>query len=182
MNDGKISVRYAHAIFESALEKKLVDNVYRDMKHILVICTVPEFKEFLESPVIVPSKKMSILRKIFENNIEAITLSLLELTVRNGRESFLPGIARMFIHKTKEHKGITESVLTTAVKTNEKIKQQIIDLISGIFNTKVELEENIDNDIIGGFILKVEDSYIDASVRNKLRKIKKGMMDRTLSR
>ncbi len=59
---------------------------------------------------------------------------------------------------------------TTAV---EKIKKQITELISGIFKTKVELKEIVDIDIIGGFVLRVEDNLIDASVRAKLRKIEK---------
>ena len=46
-------------------------------------------------------------------------------------------------------------------------------MISDVFKTKVELEEVIDAEIIGGFILRVDDNYIDASVRNKLNKIKK---------
>ena len=47
------------------------------------------------------------------------------------------------------------------------------DLIASAFKTKVELKESVDKEIIGGFILKVNDNFIDASVRNKLRKIKK---------
>jgi F-type H+-transporting ATPase subunit delta len=65
---------------------------------------------------------------------------------------------------------------------NDNIRKQIIDLISKIFKTKVELKENIDRGIIGGFILKVNDNYIDASVRNKLRIIKKGLSFRTGSK
>jgi F-type H+-transporting ATPase subunit delta len=175
MNDGKISVRYSRALFESAIEKKLLDKVYQDMIFVSEICKVPEMKEFLESPIIVPSKKIDVLHAVLGKNLEKITLSLIEMAVKNGRENFLPGIARVFIHDTKEYKGITESVLTTAVKVDPKVRQQIIDFISGIFKTKVELREVVDKDIIGGFILRVEDNYIDASVKNKLRKIEKGL-------
>jgi F-type H+-transporting ATPase subunit delta len=45
----------------------------------------------------------------------------------------------------------------------------------------VELRELVDKDIIGGFVLKIEDNYIDASVRNKLRKIEKELKSKTLS-
>jgi F-type H+-transporting ATPase subunit delta len=180
MNDGKISVRYSQALFESALEKKLLDKVYKDMIFILEVCKIPEMKEFLESPIIIPSKKIDILQKVLGNNIEKITFSLIELVVKNGRENYIPAIARVFIHVTKEHQGITESVLTTAIKVDPKLKQKITVLISGIFKTKVELAEVVDKDIIGGFILRIEDHYIDASVRNKLRKIEKELKGNTL--
>lgn len=182
MNDGKISVRYSRALFETVLEKKLLDKVYQDMKFISEMCAVPEMKEFLNSPIIRPSKKTDILHKVVGKNIEKITVSFIDMIVKNGRERFLPAIARVFIHETKEYNGITESVLTTAVPVDTKIKTQITDLISGIFKTKVELKEVIDKDIIGGFILRVEDNYIDASVKNKLRKIEKELKGNALTK
>jgi F-type H+-transporting ATPase subunit delta len=176
MNESIISVRYSRALFQSALEKKIIDKVNQDMIFISEICKIPETKEFLNSPIIVPSKKSSILHKMLEGNVEKITLSLIDLIVKNGRESFLPAIARVFIHETMKFKGITVSVLTTAVKVDATIKKQINELISEVFSTKVELEETIDPEIIGGFILRVDDNYIDASIKNKLRKIKKELL------
>jgi F-type H+-transporting ATPase subunit delta len=173
MNDSKISVRYSRALFQSALEKKILDKVNQDMIFIEEVCKIPETKEFLHNPVIVPSKKRAIFHKMFGDNVEKITLALIDLVVKNGRESFFPSIARVFIHETMKYKGITESVLTTAIKVDAKVKKQVTDLISDVFKTEVELEEIIDSEIIGGFILKVDDNYIDASIRNKLRKIKK---------
>jgi F-type H+-transporting ATPase subunit delta len=179
MNDSKISVRYSRALFQSALEKKIIDNVNQDMILISEVCRTPEAKEFLQSPIIVPSKKSAIFHSMLNGKVEKVTLSLIDLVVKNGRESFLPAIARVFIYETRKYKGITESVLTTAVKVDEKVKNQIITLISEGFSTKVELEENIDPEIIGGFILRVDDNYIDASIRNKLRKIRKELLENT---
>ncbi len=110
---------------------------------------------------------------MFEDNVEVITLSLMDLVVKNGQESFLPAIARVFIHETLKYKGITETVLTTAVKVNASSESRSPHLFQMYFKTKVELKEIVDPEIIGGFILRIDDSYIDASVRNKLRKIKK---------
>ena len=181
MNDSKISVRYARAIFQSAVEKKNLDKVYQDMIFISEICRTPETKEFLQSPIISPSKKQAIFHKMFDGNIEKITLSLIDLTVKNGRESFIPAIARNFIHETKKYRGITESVLTTAVKVDDEVKKQITTLISDIFKTTVELKETVDPEIIGGFILQIDDNYIDASIKNKLRKIKKELIGSVVS-
>jgi F-type H+-transporting ATPase subunit delta len=181
MNDSKISVRYSRALFQSALEQKILDKVNQDMISILEICKLAETKDFLQNPVIVPSKKIEILHKMFAGKVEEITLSLLDLVVRNGRESYLPAIARVFIDETMRYKGITKSVLTSAVRLNEKVKKQIIAMISDVFKTKVELEEVINSEIIGGFILRVDDNYIDASVRNKLNKIKKELLKSTIT-
>jgi F-type H+-transporting ATPase subunit delta len=176
MNDSKISVRYSRALFQSAIGKKILDKVNQDMILITEVCKTPETKGLLNSPIIVPSKKSEILHRIFDGNVEEITMSLIDLVVKNGRESYIPSIARVFVHETMKYKGITKSVLTTAVEVNASVKKQINDLISDVFHTKVELEENIDTEIIGGFILRVDDNYIDASIRNKLRKVKKELI------
>ncbi len=60
--------------------------------------------------------------------LQKITLSLIDLIVKNGRESFIPAIARVFIHETMKYNGITESVLTTAVKVDPEVKKQITDI------------------------------------------------------
>jgi F-type H+-transporting ATPase subunit delta len=179
MNQSKISVRYSRALFQSALEKKIIDIVNQDMIFILEICRLPEMKEFLNSPIIVPSKKTEILHKILGNNLDELTLSFIDLVVKNGRERSIPAIARVFIHDTMKYNGITETVLTTAVKTDPAIRKQISDLISGLFKTKIDLKEIVDETIIGGFIMKIEDNYIDASVRTKLAKIRKELTTST---
>jgi F-type H+-transporting ATPase subunit delta len=181
MNESKISVRYSRALFQSAIEKKLLDKVYQDMIFISEICKIEKIKEVLDSPIIIPSKKKKIFHGIIEKNIESITLSLVDLLIMNGRESYLPAIARVFRSETLKFKGITETELTTAIPVNDRIRKQITDLISSVFKTKVELKENVDENIIGGFILKVNDNFIDASVRNKLRKIKKGLSVRIIN-
>lgn len=180
MNESKISVRYSRALFESAVEKNILDKVNQDMMFLAEICKIPEMKDLLHSPVIVPSRKTDILRKMLGGNVEEITFSLLELVVRNGRETFIPAIARVFIHETMKHKGITRSILTTAVKVNPEVKRQITGMISEVFRTEVEFEEYIDAGIIGGFILRVDDNYIDASIKTKLRKISKELKGSTL--
>ncbi len=173
MNESRISVRYSRALFQSALEKKVLDTVYQDMVLVKEVCKLPEVRELLANPVIMPARKSAALHKIFENDLHKLTLSLVDLVVRNGRESYLPAIARVFVHDTLIHNGITESILTTAVKVDSGVRKQVTDLVTRMFKTKVDLRENIDEKILGGFILRVGDTYIDASVRNRLRKIRK---------
>jgi len=173
MNDSKISVRYARALFQSALERDSIERVNRDMTFVSEVCSLPEFKEILENPVIRASEKKRVFGEIFTGEVEKITMSLIELVINNGREGYLPAIARVFRSETMKHSGITECLLTTAVRVDEKIKGEISDFISSVFNTKVDLRENIDEEIIGGFTLRVDDNYIDASVRSRLRMIRK---------
>ena len=176
MNESKISVRYSKALFEAALEKNLIDKINNDMILISEVCKTPETREFLENPVIVPSKKSEIFHKMLEGNVQDLTMSMIDLAVKQGRESFLPGIARVFIHKSMKHQGITEAVLTTAVPVDVSVRNQIVSLVSDVFSTKVDLKEIVDPEIVGGFILRIDDNYIDASIKNKLRKVRKELL------
>jgi F-type H+-transporting ATPase subunit delta len=72
-----------------------------------------------------------------------------------------------------KYHSVTETYLTTAIGVDSTVRKEIADLVAEVFSTKVDLKENIDPNIIGGFILRVDDNYIDASIRNKLRKISK---------
>jgi len=173
MNESRISVRYSRALFLSALDKKNLDRINSDMILVKETCSIPEVKDLLANPVIVSSKKTEILHSLLKKDLDKLTLSLIDVVVKNGREKYIPAIARVFIHETKKHKGITESVLTTAVKVDRGTVKKVYEKIENLMKTRVEFIENIDETIIGGFVLKVEDNYIDASVRNKLRKIRK---------
>lgn len=175
MNDSRISVRYSRALFQLALDRGILDKVNEDMTFIAEICKAPETKDLLHSPVIVPSKKTAIFHALLEENVEDITLSLIDLTIKNGRESFIPDIARSFLHDTLRHRGITDTLLVTAVPVNDALKEEIRNMVASVFNTKVNLRESVDPAIIGGFVLRIDDSFIDASIRNKLRKIKKDL-------
>jgi len=181
MNDSKISVRYSRALFQSALGKKMTERVYKDMIYISEMCKIHEVKDLLINPVILPTKKKEILYALLGKEIDKITLSFIDLVIRHSRESYIPAIARVFISETLKYKGITETVLTTAVTTDDKVKKQVSELVSSTFNTKVKLKEIIDKDILGGFILRIDDKLIDASIRNKLRKIEKELKGKTFT-
>ena len=179
MNESKISVRYSRALFDSALENKQIDNVFNDMVFIAELCRIDEVKEVLESPVIVPSKKKSILFSVLEKNVHPLTLSLVGLLIKNGREDYLPAVARVFRDETLKFKGITEASLITAVPVSDVIRKRISEMVESVFKTKAELKESVDTAIIGGFVLRVNDNYIDASVKTKLRRVRKGLSVRS---
>lgn len=179
MNDSKISVRYSRALLQSAIEKKILDRVYRDMTYIAEICKIGEIRDLLHNPTVPPSNKRKIFHDLVGKELDKITLSFIDMVIKNTREAYLPAIARVFRSDTMKHKGITETMLTTTIRIDEKIKKQFSGLIESTFNTKVELIEIIDKDILGGFILRVDDKLIDASIRNKLHRIEKELKSKS---
>jgi len=174
MNLGKISVRYARALFLIAGEQKKLDPVAKDMDLLLQLSKeVLTFRSFQDNPVLMPSRKKEILHKVFEGELQDLTITFLDLIVKNNRLSFIEGIARQYIEQFKKSKGITSVVLTTAEPVSEEIKEKLIDLIKSKTTSHTLLDEEIDPALVGGFILRIEDEQIDASVLTKLKNIKK---------
>ncbi|HUW92922.1 MAG TPA: ATP synthase F1 subunit delta [Bacteroidales bacterium] len=173
MNDSKIPVRYSRALFDLALEHDSLDQVYENMKLVLNVCSMKEVRQVLENPVIRATKRREILKALFENDIEPLTLKFLDLVFRKDRESYLEAMARDFIDLTRRHRGIRQVTLTTAVPANEKVRGEIAAMTASAGASKIEFVEKTDKSLIGGFILRVDDTYIDASVRRRLDRFRK---------
>jgi F-type H+-transporting ATPase subunit delta len=177
MNDSKISVRYAKAYFEAAVEDKIIEKVIKDIKLFQASLGLKGFTEFLESPVIKVSEKRKVVAAVFEKNVERLSFDFLNLIITNKRENYLPHIIRNFIDLYKKNQGIKHATLSIPFDIPDDYHKKFIALLEEAFKVKIELEEVIDPDLIGGFILKVEDQQFDASVRTELNKIKKRLLE-----
>jgi F-type H+-transporting ATPase subunit delta len=172
MNDSKISVRYARALFESAVEKDQLDNTRSDMVEISNICRIKEFNTLLTSPVIRESQKLKIFELTLSEHVGELTLSLLKLVIRNGREEFIPAIARNFTELYKRQKGIVSATFTSARPVSDTLRKKVEKMVQDAMKTSVELVVDDNEALIGGFVLRVEDQQYDASVARSLKKVK----------
>ena len=177
MNEGKISVRYAKALFTLAKEENQHKLVMKDMENLLkLFASVPEFIELTDNPVLKPSKKMDILNIITKDRVQPITQSFMELIIENNRLNYLDSIARIYLDMFKQDLGIKPATLITSVPIDAELKHTILRIIEKRMNIKIEMEEKINADLIGGFILKIDNQQIDASISYQLEKIKKELI------
>ena len=173
MNSSKIAVRYAKALFDLVLEKDVIDGVYADMKIISQLCALDEVKDVINNPVIPQQKRKEILVALAGEKAQKLTVSFIDLVFAHGRGDHLAAAARYFMDLTRRHRGIRQVTLTTAVETDARLKAEVAALVAGSRPGTIEFNETVDKSVIGGFILRVDDAYIDASVRNKLNKFRK---------
>ena len=177
MNHSKISVRYAKALFLFARENNELDNVSKDIEFIQSLFNEVHLLKFvLECPVIKTSSKLKIINEVFSNRINAVSLKFLNLIIKNKRELHIQNISRNFIDRYKDFKGIKSVTLTTAYQIDDDTKQHLIDKITKSINKIIELNETVNPDIIGGFILKIEDQQYDSTVTSKLLHIKRKLV------
>ena len=173
MNSSKIAVRYAKALFDLALERDLIDGVYTDMKSVSLLCAMEEVREVINNPVIPKQKRKEIVIKLIGDSPGKLTVDFINLMFNNDRGDYLAAAARNYMDLTRRHRGIRQVTLTTAVPVSQELKNEMAALITGTKTGSIEYNEHVDKSVIGGFILRVDDAYIDASVRNKLNIFRK---------
>ena len=179
MEISSINVRYAKALFALASEKKLVEQVKTDLEQIQAATKdLPEFNWLINNPVVKPSQKAAIFRNIFGGKVEEITMTFLELLVKNKRENQVAGIIRWFIHEYRLTRGIETAIFVTAVPADEEIRNTVRKIVRDHFQKDLELIEQTDPGIIGGYILKIEDLQYDGSVLAGLKKIRRELINR----
>ena len=119
MNESQISVRYAKALFQSATELQILEDVNRDMALLSETCKLDDFQNMLEIPSLQPSEKCRVVEAVLEKHLSGISLAMINLVIKNKREVYLPGIARNFGDLFKKARDIRSASLVTAQPVEE---------------------------------------------------------------
>ena len=169
MSEYRIASRYAKSLLGLANEKGQLEEVNKDM--LMFSELIEENRDFellLKSPIVTHGKKLSILKKVFDGKVNDLTLSIFEILTRKHRERHLPAIAAEFHHQYNSFKGVEEATVTTTFALDDDLKKEFEAVIAKISGKGVELTEKVDEDLIGGFILKIGDRQIDDSITARL--------------
>lgn len=175
MKETRVALRYAKSLISLAKERDVLEQVKEDMLTIKSVCEEnQDFNSMLKSPVVKNDKKNVVLNEIFGKVISETSLAFLNLLTNKKREAILAAVAVNFISLYNEYKNIVSASVTTATAITEDIRTEVLTQLKSIVgDAEVQVEENIDENIIGGFILRVGDLEFNASVANKLQKLKR---------
>ena len=170
----KLSNRYAKSLADIALKNNAMDATLQDMKLVLEACkSISELRQLLRSPIIKTKKKIKIIQEIFSKRISATTLNFIEMITVKKREAFLQTIAESFIMIYKKINQIETVTVTSVNPLEQDYKEKLIAEVKKTGCKKVELIEKTSSDLIGGVIIKYGDKQIDASIKNKINRLKK---------
>ncbi len=174
MPNPRLAGRYAKSLIGLANEKNQLEQVYSDMLYLQELCkSSRDFTNLLKSPVIHADKKLAIIKAVTGDRTGEMTNAFIRLLVNKGREENLPEISTAFIEQYKTQKGIYTVKLTTAAPASEELRQAIIEKVKSQTQMKnIELKTEVDQDIIGGFVLQIGDQLVDASIAYDLNKVR----------
>lgn len=173
-----VSLRYAKALIDLCNEENLTDAVYADMKEMeyLLFESYELRRFFMRTPQVNDKMKSNLIKKIFENELQPITVQFFTLLIRKGRSDLLVYIVIKFIELYREQNGIMLAIARCATPMSEATQQKIIEKVKAATKAdKVELEVRIDKRLLGGYILYYDGKSYDASIKKELNEIKSAL-------
>lgn len=172
MISSKAARRYASALLGFAQETKNIDVVLKDIQFIQnTINNSKELSVFLKSPVIKEEKKINVLSDLFKKNITVETWKFIELLSAKSRLELLSAITVAFVEAYNKYAGIMEIEVLSAFKADETQLTKIKTSLEKIYSKSVNLICKVDENLLGGMVIKIDDTVIDGSVKNKLQQL-----------
>jgi F-type H+-transporting ATPase subunit delta len=181
MDSFKIARPYAKAFFEVACETNQLEALKSDLEKIETLCqTEPLFNDLLNSPVMKTNAKKQLFGQILSGSVQPVTLQLLYTLAANKREACLPQVYQKFLELYRQKMGIKKARVITAIPLNPTLQAKLADTIAHNFKSKVELTTELKPEILGGFVIQVGDQQIDASLTNKLNRLKQTFINTSI--
>jgi ATP synthase F1 delta subunit len=166
---------YARSLFEVAKEQGTLDTVREQLGQIAdALSEDRELQVFFFSPYFSTEEKKEGLAKVIEGADPAV-LNFLELLVEKHRSPALFRIRRAYEELWQHENKLLPVTITSAVELDDEIARRIGDQIGEQTGQRVELTKTVDPDIIGGLVLRVGNSILDASIRNRLDNLRKNV-------
>ncbi|MFC5409681.1 ATP synthase F1 subunit delta [Larkinella bovis] len=178
MAESTVAFRYAKSLIDLAQEKQKVEEVYKDMSFFRqVVGQNRDLMLALKSPILRHEKKLAVLRAVFEKRVDPLSFSIFNIISKKNREGIMDIIADEFVRQYNDLKGIQKVQVITTVPLTDELRKQFIDIVAKATGKQIELEEKTDPNLIGGYILRVGDRQIDASIRSQLAELRLGFLN-----
>jgi len=171
----EIAQVYARSLFEVAKEQDKLD-VVREQ--------IGQFAEALEgnrelsiyffSPYFSTAEKKEGLGRLLEG-VDPTVENFLELLVENHRMPAVFRVRRQYERLWEQENKLLPVTITSAVALDEATVKSIGDAIGAQTGQRIELTADVDPDVLGGLVVRVGNSILDASIRNRLENLRRSV-------
>ena len=171
--------RYSLALYELAEESKAANEIEKQASTIVDLISKSEDLKFcIKSPTISKNELESLINSISEKtNLNELLKKFLSFLVHKRRFFYVDKILKEFVETCSKKRGEIKAELISAKDLTENDVENIKNDLSNSFNSKIKLTYKNDKSLVGGLILQVGSTMIDTSIKNKLQKIEKQMIE-----
>ncbi len=167
------SKEYAEALFELAAGDQVLEETSDGLVTVIsALQQTPEYRQLLSSAAVGKAARIEALENAFRGKIPNVLLGVLRMMVSRGHMSALDGMAREYEELSRQYRGESVALVTSAVPLKEAEAVAIRAELEKRFARRIVLRCELDPGLIGGVRVEVEGRVIDGSIRNKLEQIK----------
>jgi F-type H+-transporting ATPase subunit delta len=164
---------YARSLFDVAREQDKLEVIREQLGEFAdALAGSHELEVFFFSPYFSTEEKKDGLHRTVEGADETLN-NFLELLLENHRMPVVFRVRREFDRLWEEANDLLPVQITSAVALDESVSRRIGDEIGRQTGKQVQLTSSVDPDVIGGIVLRVGNSILDASIRNRLENLRK---------
>lgn len=171
----EIAQVYARSLFEVAKEQSKLDVVKEQLGQFAdALDGNRELSIYFFSPYFSTTEKTEGLGRLLEG-VDPIVENFLELLIENHRMPVIFRLRREYDVLWEKENQLLPVTVTSAVTLDEATVQSIGETIGKQTGQKVQLTANVDPDVLGGLIVRVGNSILDASIRNRLENLRRSV-------
>lgn len=164
-----VSERYALSLYEVAQ----ADGKEKDyLDELTAVCAAfarePDFLKVLKTPSIALEDKKTVLRNVFDGRIEPYLLNFLMLITEKSRVGLIADMCAAYKEQYYFENGIVEVQAVTAKPMSQALSEKLREKMCRVTGKKVVLETSVDENLLGGVVVKVNNEQFDTSLRAKL--------------
>lgn len=166
--------KYSKSLVDVAIERdqKTANELYADIDAILEVFSTTDLAAYLESSAVAHDEKAKFLR-LFQESSSVYLNNFLEVILQNEREALLLPILQDVVERLNDAANQYDVVVTTVQPLTAEQKTRIQQVVKNKFAIDTrQIVENIDESIIGGFIIQANNKVIDTSIKGQLRELK----------
>ena len=173
------SKSYATALYELSKENSELDKAEDGMKSLNKLLNESlDFREMISSPTVTKEDKKNVLFTIAnKNNFSRTLQNFLGIVAVKNRLFFLDKIIESFLNLVSNNKGELKAKLISSKKLSSVEQKKIQDELSQDFKSKLNIEYEFDPNLIAGLILQIGSVMVDTSIKTKLKKLEKNMVE-----
>ena len=168
----KLALRYAKVLFDLGEPREIRLKQLNQL--VISLENQPLFRKFMTSPQIGRKNKITFFQKIFKE--DELFLHFFSNLLDKGRLDCLPEILIAYQQLIKNSADIMEAKLVTAISVEKSTLERLGKALENNYKMKVEIEEKIDPEMVGGAILIIDNHMIDFSIRDRLSKLKNDLL------
>ncbi len=170
--------RYAEAAFELAAAGDAHDRWAEELELAAGLLGDERVSRVLDNPSIPLREREELVAKLLDRRVSKPVVNLVRLLARRGRAELLPAISRDFHRLLNEKRGIVAAVVTSAKPLAHDDREAVRKQVEKMTGSKVELQSEVDESLIGGLTVRVGDRLLDASIRGRLERLRHELIAR----